>query len=63
MAKLVVRKSGPLHGEVKISGSKNAVLPILATQGKGDVTYAANLVTIGTLLFVIVVPAVMLLIS
>ena len=30
MAKLVVRKSGPLHGEVKISGSKNAVLPILA---------------------------------
>ena len=30
MAKLIVRKSGPLHGEVKISGSKNAVLPILA---------------------------------
>lgn len=40
-----------------------AVLPILATQGKGDVTYAANLVTIGMLLFVVVVPAVMLLIS
>ena len=40
-----------------------AVLPILATQGKGDVTYAANLVTIGTLLFVVVVPAVMLFIS
>jgi len=30
VAKLIVRKSGPLHGEVKISGSKNAVLPILA---------------------------------
>ena len=30
MAKLIVRNSGPLHGEVKISGSKNAVLPILA---------------------------------
>jgi len=30
VAKLVVRKSEPLHGEVKISGSKNAVLPILA---------------------------------
>lgn len=40
-----------------------AVLPILATQGKGDVTYAANLVTIGMLLFVVVVPAVMLFIS
>lgn len=40
-----------------------AVLPILAEQGKGDVTYAANLVTIGTLLFVVVVPAVMLLVS
>lgn len=40
-----------------------AVLPILATQGKGDVTYAANLVTIGTLLFVVVVPVVMLLVS
>ena len=30
MAKLIVKKSDPLHGEVKISGSKNAVLPILA---------------------------------
>ena len=30
MARLIVRKSAPLHGEVKISGSKNAVLPILA---------------------------------
>ena len=30
MAKLIVKKSAPLHGEVKISGSKNAVLPILA---------------------------------
>lgn len=30
MAKFVVRKSEPLHGEVKISGSKNAVLPIMA---------------------------------
>lgn len=40
-----------------------AVLPILAAQGKGDVTYAANLVTIGTLLFVVIVPVVMLLIS
>lgn len=40
-----------------------AVLPILAEQGKGDVVYAANLVTIGTLLFVVVVPLVMLLVS
>ncbi len=30
MAKLLVRKSGPLSGEVTVSGSKNAVLPILA---------------------------------
>lgn len=30
MAKFLVQKSGPLHGEVSISGSKNAVLPILA---------------------------------
>lgn len=30
MAKLLLQKSGPLHGEVSISGSKNAVLPILA---------------------------------
>lgn len=30
MAKFVVEKSGPLHGEVEISGSKNAVLPIMA---------------------------------
>lgn len=30
MAKFLVQKSGPLRGEVTISGSKNAVLPILA---------------------------------
>ncbi len=30
MAKFLVQKSGPLTGEVTISGSKNAVLPILA---------------------------------
>ena len=30
MAKFLVQKSAPLHGEVKISGSKNAVLPIMA---------------------------------
>ena len=30
MTKYLVTKSGPLRGEVEISGSKNAVLPILA---------------------------------
>lgn len=30
MAKYLVENSGPLHGEVNISGSKNAVLPIMA---------------------------------
>ena len=30
MAKFLVQKSGPLQGEVTISGSKNAVLPIMA---------------------------------
>ena len=30
MAKFLVRNSGPLIGEVTISGSKNAVLPIMA---------------------------------
>ncbi len=30
MAKIIVEKSGPLHGEVVISGAKNAVLPIMA---------------------------------
>ncbi|MDO4177298.1 MAG: UDP-N-acetylglucosamine 1-carboxyvinyltransferase [Bacillota bacterium] len=30
MAKFLVKKSGPLKGEVTISGSKNAVLPIMA---------------------------------
>ncbi|MDD2484196.1 MAG: UDP-N-acetylglucosamine 1-carboxyvinyltransferase [Eubacteriales bacterium] len=30
MAKYIIEKSGPLHGEVEISGSKNAVLPIMA---------------------------------
>ena len=30
MAKIFVEKSGPLKGEVTISGSKNAVLPVMA---------------------------------
>ena len=30
MAKFLVQKSGPLQGEVTISGAKNAVLPIMA---------------------------------
>ena len=30
MAKFLVENSGPLRGEVTISGAKNSVLPILA---------------------------------
>ena len=30
MEKLVIEGGKPLHGEVEISGSKNAVLPIMA---------------------------------
>lgn len=30
MAKYLVRNNGPLHGEVSISGAKNAVLPLMA---------------------------------
>lgn len=31
MAKILVNNNGPLHGEVVISGAKNAVLPLLAS--------------------------------
>ena len=30
MAKYIVKQSGPLKGEVTISGAKNAVLPLMA---------------------------------
>lgn len=30
MAKILVNSSGPLHGEVEVSGAKNSVLPLLA---------------------------------
>ena len=30
MARILVNNSGPLHGEVEISGAKNSVLPLLA---------------------------------
>lgn len=36
MAKYIVEQSGPLRGEVTISGSKNAVLPILAATVLSD---------------------------
>lgn len=42
MAKYIVNNSGPLVGEVEISGSKNAVLPIMAaailSDGKCEIT-------------------------
>ena len=47
MAKLVVHKSPPLRGSVRISGSKNAVLPILAAsllaEGKSKIGDIPNL--------------------
>jgi len=47
MAKFIVQKSGPLSGEVEISGSKNAVLPILAgailTAGDCEIMDVPNL--------------------
>ena len=36
MAKYIVEQSGPLKGEVKISGSKNAVLPLMAASLLSD---------------------------
>ena len=30
MSKILVNSNGPLHGEVSVSGAKNAVLPLLA---------------------------------
>jgi UDP-N-acetylglucosamine 1-carboxyvinyltransferase len=36
LAKYIVKKSGPLYGEVVISGSKNAVLPIMAASLLAD---------------------------
>ncbi|MBQ3291053.1 MAG: UDP-N-acetylglucosamine 1-carboxyvinyltransferase [Mogibacterium sp.] len=38
MAKILVNSSGPLHGEVEISGAKNAVLPLLAATLMTDKT-------------------------
>ncbi len=47
MAKFIVQKSGPLCGEVQVSGSKNAVLPIVAatllTEEKCEIKDVPNL--------------------
>lgn len=47
MAKFIVEQSGPLRGDVEVSGSKNAVLPILAAtllaQGKFEISDVPNL--------------------
>lgn len=40
-----------------------AVLPILASQGDGDVEFATNVVTISTVLFVVVIPVVVTLLG
>lgn len=38
MAKILVNNNGPLHGEVSISGAKNAVLPLMAATLMTDQT-------------------------
>ena len=40
-----------------------AVLPILASQGDGDVEFSTNVVTISTVLFILVVPILMTLLG
>ena len=40
-----------------------AVLPILASQGDGDVEFSTNVVTISTVLFILVVPILMILLG
>jgi len=48
---------------VQASAPGLAVLPILADQAHGDVKYATNVVTTSTVLFAVVVPIVMMLVS
>ncbi|MCI1893869.1 MAG: AEC family transporter [Lactobacillus sp.] len=48
---------------IQASAPGLAVLPILATEGHGDVEYATNVVTLSTVLFAVVVPIIMLLIQ
>nr|WP_330365640.1 hypothetical protein [Clostridioides difficile] len=47
MAKIIVKKSNPLKGSVKIDGAKNAVLPIIAAtllaNGKSTLNGVPNL--------------------
>lgn len=53
MAKFIVEKSGPLRGEVTVSGAKNAVLPILAatllTDEKCEIDATPDLKDVGIL--------------
>ncbi|WDF82509.1 AEC family transporter [Lacticaseibacillus pabuli] len=48
---------------VQASAPGLAVLPILADQAHGDVKYATNVVTTSTVLFAVVVPIIMMLVS
>ncbi|KRM71947.1 AEC family transporter [Lacticaseibacillus brantae] len=48
---------------VQASAPGLAVLPILATEGHGDVEYATNVVTLSTVLFAVVVPVIMMLVA
>ncbi|NLB24969.1 MAG: UDP-N-acetylglucosamine 1-carboxyvinyltransferase, partial [Clostridiales bacterium] len=47
MAKYIIENNGPLRGEVEISGSKNAVLPIMAaailSEGECEITEVPKL--------------------
>ena len=45
MAKYMVQQSGPLKGEVVISGAKNAVLPLMGAALFAEVTCVNSVVT------------------
>ena len=57
MSKIIVRKSGPLAGNVSCSGSKNAALPILAstilTSGVSTLFNIPNLTDINHMLSIL----------
>ena len=46
MPKILVKKSNPLKGSVKIDGAKNAVLPIIAATLLAEVEYNNNTLTV-----------------
>ena len=52
MDRIIVKPSGPLHGDVEINGAKNSALKVMAACSLAEGTFFLSLIFLISLMFV-----------